>query len=136
MGSSTMRERDTGKQVVTNGAWPGGIVNGVSCFPHTDGQNLALMMCVLFIYGKYSPTLLPVQHAPTAEPGGLGDFNSRDKAWLALWEAGIVIELPIGVLFYYVSALFIHFNIDLASEFSITLSLAQINLMAQFSSRS
>ena len=35
-----------------NGARPGTDVEGVSCFPHTDGQNLALMMCVLFIYGK------------------------------------------------------------------------------------
>ena len=35
-----------------NGARPGGVVDGVSCFPHTDGQNLAIMMCVLFIYGK------------------------------------------------------------------------------------
>ena len=35
-----------------NGARPGTDIEGVSCFPHTDGQNLALMMCVLFIYGK------------------------------------------------------------------------------------
>ena len=35
-----------------NGARPGTKIEGVSCYPHTDGQNLALMMCVLFIYGK------------------------------------------------------------------------------------
>lgn len=35
-----------------NGARPGTEVEGVMCLPHTDGQNLALMMCVLFIYGK------------------------------------------------------------------------------------
>ena len=35
-----------------NGPRPHASVEGVSCQPHTDGQNLAIMMCVLFIYGK------------------------------------------------------------------------------------
>ncbi|KAI1783757.1 hypothetical protein LXA43DRAFT_1102131 [Ganoderma leucocontextum] len=75
-----------------NGARPHASVEGVSCEPHTDAQNLAIMMCALFIYG---------------------DFDWEEKAWLVLWEAGVIIQLPIGVVFYYPSALFIHFNINI-----------------------
>ena len=37
--------------------------------------------------------------------------NRQEKIWLVLWEAGIVIQIPIGVLFLYPSALIMHFNI-------------------------
>ena len=40
-----------------NSARPGTEIKGVSCYPHTNGQNLALMMCVLFIYSKCIPVL-------------------------------------------------------------------------------
>ena len=41
-----------------------------------------------------------------------GTFNSKEKAWLVLWEAGLIIEVPAGVLIFYPSALFTHFNIN------------------------
>lgn len=53
----------------------------------------------------------------TTDNNWIGNFNSKERAWLALWEAGIVVELPIGVLFYYPSALFLHFNIDIEGKY-------------------
>lgn len=34
-----------------------------------------------------------------------------EKVWLVLWEAGLVIQIPLGVLFVYPSALLLHFNV-------------------------
>ena len=45
-----------------------------------------------------------------------GEFNSKEKAWLVLWEAGLVIEVPPGALIYYPSALFTHFNVNLTGR--------------------
>ncbi|PIL27790.1 hypothetical protein GSI_10943 [Ganoderma sinense ZZ0214-1] len=80
-----------------NAARPHAGIEGVSCQPHTDAQNLAIMMCALFVYGKFS----------------FCDFDWNEMAWLVLWEARLIIQLPIGVLFFYPSALFIHFNINI-----------------------
>ncbi|KAF9002856.1 hypothetical protein BDZ89DRAFT_903411, partial [Hymenopellis radicata] len=63
----------------------------VYCDPHVDAKNLALGICIVFVYGF---------------------FNHREKAWLVIWEAGVCIELPPGVFLLYPSALFIHFNVD------------------------
>ncbi|KAI0694477.1 hypothetical protein C8T65DRAFT_698961 [Cerioporus squamosus] len=72
---------------------------GVSTLPHVDGKNLALMVCAVFVWGK---------------------FNSKEKAFLVLWEARLIIELPVGVLILYPSSLFIHFNIDLSTLHVVT----------------
>jgi hypothetical protein len=42
-----------------------------------------------------------------------GKFNSKQRSWLVIWEAGVVIELPAGVFLLYPSALFFHFNVDI-----------------------
>lgn len=39
-------------------------------------------------------------------------FNHRQKAWLVIWEAAIIIEIPPGVFVAYPSSLFYHFNFD------------------------
>ncbi|RPD69242.1 hypothetical protein L226DRAFT_539921 [Lentinus tigrinus ALCF2SS1-7] len=75
-----------------NGARVGAGVDGVMTRPHVDGKNLALMMCVVFVYGN---------------------FNYKEKAWLVLWEANVIIELPPGVFLFYPSSLFTHFNVDI-----------------------
>ncbi|KAL1738552.1 hypothetical protein HDZ31DRAFT_69876 [Schizophyllum fasciatum] len=75
-----------------NAARPGS-VERVHCQPHADYKNLALAVCVVFVYGS---------------------FNHREKCWLVMWEAGIIIQIPPGVIVAYPSALFYHFNIDLA----------------------
>ncbi|KAI0079205.1 hypothetical protein K474DRAFT_1705868 [Panus rudis PR-1116 ss-1] len=36
----------------------------------------------------------------------------KERVWLVLWEAGLVIEVPPGVVILYPSALFLHFNVD------------------------
>ena len=46
----------------------------------------------------------------------VGDFDWKEKAWLVLWEAKLIIQLPIGVFFFYPSALFIHFNINIRGK--------------------
>lgn len=46
-----------------------------------------------------------------------GKFDWHEKAWLVLWEARLIIQLPIGVLFLYPSALFIHFNLNISGDY-------------------
>ncbi len=70
-------------------------VKRVHCDPHVDAKNLALGICIVFVYGF---------------------FNHREKAWLVIWEAGVCIELPPGVFLLYPSSLFIHFNVDLQGK--------------------
>ncbi|KAI1787490.1 hypothetical protein LXA43DRAFT_1028896 [Ganoderma leucocontextum] len=74
---------------------------GVFTRPHADAKNLALMMCAVFVYGR---------------------FDSKEKAWLVLWEAGLIIEVPPGALIYYPSALFTHFNVNLTDLQFVTTS--------------
>ncbi|KAK7047835.1 hypothetical protein VNI00_006163 [Paramarasmius palmivorus] len=73
-------------------------LNGVSvdtdrvhCEPHVDFKNVALGVCMIFVYGH---------------------FNHKERSWLVIWEAGIVLELPPGVFLLYPSSLFLHFNVD------------------------
>ncbi|KAK7043052.1 hypothetical protein VNI00_008790 [Paramarasmius palmivorus] len=73
-------------------------VDRVLCEPHVDFKNVALGVCMIFIYGH---------------------FNHRERCWLVIWEAGIVLELPPGVFLIYPSSLFLHFNIDRA-QFLVT----------------
>ncbi|KAK7019813.1 hypothetical protein VNI00_017902 [Paramarasmius palmivorus] len=71
-----------------------GVVDGyqrVHCQPHVDFKNVALGVCMLFVYGH---------------------FNHRERSWLVIWEAGVVVELPPGVFLLYPSSLFLHFNVD------------------------
>ncbi|KAG1726937.1 hypothetical protein EDB19DRAFT_1914433 [Suillus lakei] len=67
-------------------------VRRVHCSPHVDWKNIAIGICVIFIYG---------------------DFNSKERSWLVIWEAGLVIEMPAGVFVMYPSSLFFHFNVDM-----------------------
>ncbi|KAF9026369.1 hypothetical protein BDZ89DRAFT_1134796 [Hymenopellis radicata] len=66
----------------------------VFCDPHVDFKNLALGVCIVFVYGV---------------------FNHREKAWLVIWEAGVCLELPPGVFLIYPSSLFYHFNVDIVT---------------------
>ncbi|KAG2337864.1 hypothetical protein BDR05DRAFT_838057, partial [Suillus weaverae] len=59
---------------------------------HVDWKNIAIGVCVIFIYGQ---------------------FNSKERSWLVIWEAGLVIEMPPGVFVMYPSSLFFHFNVDI-----------------------
>ncbi|KAL1697720.1 hypothetical protein EV121DRAFT_274905, partial [Schizophyllum commune] len=63
----------------------------VHCYPHVDHMNLAICVCLIFIYGN---------------------FNHRERCWLVIWEAGLIVELPPGVFMAYPSSLFYHWNVD------------------------
>ncbi|KAL0067939.1 hypothetical protein AAF712_005108 [Marasmius tenuissimus] len=63
----------------------------VFCKPHIDFKNLALGVCMIFVYGH---------------------FDHKEKCWLVIWEAGIALELPMGIFVLYPSSLFLHFNVD------------------------
>ncbi len=91
-----------------------GVVDGVSTGPHVDGKNLALMFCAVFVWGKHSHYLLRHNTDHHCRPG---KFNHHEKAWLVLWEAKLIIELPPGVLIFYPSSLFTHFNVDISGQF-------------------
>ncbi|KAK0461844.1 uncharacterized protein EV420DRAFT_1477567 [Desarmillaria tabescens] len=68
-------------------------IRRVQCWPHVDKANLAIGVCVIFIYGKFDHTRF---------------------CWLVIWEARpIIIQLPPGVFLVYPSSLFYHFNIDI-----------------------
>ncbi|KAK1228787.1 hypothetical protein PQX77_008168 [Marasmius sp. AFHP31] len=78
-----------------NGARSKGLkVPRVFCDPHIDFKNLALAVCMIFVYGH---------------------FNHREKCWIVIWEAGIALELPMGVFVLYPSSLFLHFNVDITN---------------------
>ncbi|PPQ98313.1 hypothetical protein CVT26_013513, partial [Gymnopilus dilepis] len=71
--------------------------------PHADAKNI-VGICAVVVY---------------AIPGK--SFNHRKKAWLVLWEAGLVVELPPWVVFLYPSSLLYHFNVDVEDiEFVLT----------------
>ena len=46
-----------------------------------------------------------------------GKFDHKEKAWLVLWEAKLIIEIPPGALILYPSSLFLHFNVDISGVF-------------------
>ncbi|KAL0567433.1 hypothetical protein V5O48_014559 [Marasmius crinis-equi] len=72
----------------------------VFCKPHIDFKNLALAICMIFVYGH---------------------FNHREKCWIVIWEAGVALELPMGVFVLYPSSLFLHFNVDVTNlKFVVT----------------
>ncbi|KAG2092750.1 hypothetical protein BD769DRAFT_1395324 [Suillus cothurnatus] len=77
-----------------NAARPLHHINRVHCSPHVDWKNLAIGVCVIFVYG-------------------LGQFDSTERSWLVIWEAGVIIEMPAGVFVMYPSSLFFHFNVDI-----------------------
>ncbi|KAG6370119.1 hypothetical protein JVT61DRAFT_12419 [Boletus reticuloceps] len=72
------------------GGWP-----RVHTKPHADRKSIAGGNCVLmaFLFEKF-------------------DFKKR--AWLVIWELGLIFEVPIGVALFYPSAVFFHFNIDIS----------------------
>lgn len=88
-----------------NAPWLGSQMEGewegkkrVHCDPHVDFKNLALGVCIVFVFGV---------------------FNHREKAWLVIWEANVFMELPPGAFILYSSSLFFHFNVDLRSKIEI-----------------
>ncbi|KAF7311536.1 DEAD-domain-containing protein [Mycena kentingensis (nom. inval.)] len=68
----------------------------ISCGPHADSKNTATI-CALFVYVLKG-----------------FEFNDDEYIWLVIWEAGVAIQLPAWTLLLYPSALFFHFNIDMA----------------------
>ncbi|KAI0259138.1 hypothetical protein BC834DRAFT_846937 [Gloeopeniophorella convolvens] len=75
-----------------NGILPGD--SRVHCLPHADAKNPAA-----------THWLRTDAYADC--------FNHKYRSWLAIWEAGIIVELPPWVLLVYPSSLFFHFNIDI-----------------------
>ncbi|KAL1737812.1 hypothetical protein HDZ31DRAFT_78864, partial [Schizophyllum fasciatum] len=74
-----------------NAARPLANIERVQCAPHVDHKNLAICVCVILVYGN---------------------FNHRERCWLVIWEAGVIIELPPGVMIGFPSSLFYHWNVD------------------------
>lgn len=48
-----------------------------------------------------------------------GIFNSSERCWLVIWEAGVILEMPPGVFLMYPSSLFVHFNIDVCGKLEL-----------------
>ncbi|KAH7905056.1 hypothetical protein BJ138DRAFT_1118826 [Hygrophoropsis aurantiaca] len=84
-----------------NVPFPNGLPR-VHLFPHTDRKNIAGGYCALYVYTGNEP------------------FRHKEKGWLVIWEAGLILEVPEGVLLFYPSALFYHFNVDIHDIVSVT----------------
>ncbi|KIY60753.1 hypothetical protein CYLTODRAFT_495533, partial [Cylindrobasidium torrendii FP15055 ss-10] len=94
----------------------------VDCWPHVDAANLAIGVCVIFIFGEAS---LAPWDFPDSVDGPSGWFASDEVCWLVIWEANIMIELPAGVFLAYPSSLFYHFNINI-EDIEVDLRRAQL----------
>ena len=88
-----------------------GEVERVHCMPHVDSKNIAIGLCALYIYGTLLLLFLFITNLRL-----IGFFNSKERSWLCIWEAGVIIELPPHSFFLYPSAIFYHFNIDVCGE--------------------
>lgn len=95
----------------------------VVCDPHLDRMNLALMICVLFIYGELLPsTLISLICC-------VGFFDSKTKFWLVIWELGIIIELPAGVFLAYPSSIFFHWTVG---ELRLAVNVLRFDWLIEF----
>lgn len=95
-----------------NGAWPGK-TDRVYCEPHVDWKNIAIGVCLVFVYGEL--IMAKSCYSCTKFRRFTGNFDHRRKAWLVIWEAGVIIEIPAGVFVAYPSSLFYHFNWDIGT---------------------
>ncbi|RXW21044.1 hypothetical protein EST38_g4821 [Candolleomyces aberdarensis] len=77
-----------------NGIFPG--QQRIHTDPHADPKNV-VGACVIFVY---------------VIPGS--SFDHKVRSWFVIWEAGVIIELPPWVAFFYPSSIFIHFNCDMS----------------------
>jgi hypothetical protein len=103
-----------------NAPHPDKEIKWVHCQPHVDAKNLAIGVCILWIYGEPGPSSTHTFfHQFSLHV--LGKFDSKSLSWLVIWEAGIIIELPPGVFLMYPSSLFFHFNIDMEDMVLFTL---------------
>jgi len=97
-----------------NVAPPESQASRVHCLPHIDCKNIALGLCMIFVYHGDSECLFHlaldrIQRTPNRP----GPFNHREYCWLVLWEAKVIIQIPPGVFVLYPSSLFHHFNVDI-----------------------
>ena len=99
-----------------NAPYPQAGVKEVLCRPHIDAMNVAIGICVVLVYyvgqGELYSSFSCFCSVFFTVPK-----DRCEKVWLVLWEAGIIIQIPIGVLFIYPSALIMHFNVRLEGWF-------------------
>jgi hypothetical protein len=72
---------------------------------------ITVIMALMAINARMANTLFP-----DVTETIIGAFNSKERSWLVIWEAGIVIEMPAGVFVMYPSSLFYHLNIDMCGK--------------------
>lgn len=53
--------------------------------------------------------------------------EADELIWLVMWEAGLIIQVPAGVLILYPSALLLHFNFDISSRSHLSLALVYLH---------
>ncbi|KAG9308130.1 hypothetical protein JVU11DRAFT_12483 [Chiua virens] len=91
----------------------------VHTLPHADHKNIAGGICALMAYSqkrRCSLFLIPFKLKVDLE-----SFNSKERTWLVIWELRVILELPLGVVLLYPSALFYHFNIDITGMWAFFL---------------
>ncbi|TFK60101.1 hypothetical protein BDN72DRAFT_864624 [Pluteus cervinus] len=69
-------------------------VGRVHCAPHVDSKNI-VGVCAVLVY-----------ELPNS------NFNHKERSWLVLWDAGVMVEIAPWMVVFYPSSLFYHFNID------------------------
>lgn len=98
---------------------PAGKIRNVFCTPHTDSKNGAILLCTVFVYyygdcALFLLYLVALFCTNLLATPGKGDADK--KIWLVFWEAGLIIQVPVGVFIVYPSALFLHFNVNIDGE--------------------
>ncbi len=87
--------------------------------PHLDFKN-PIAVCLVYVFckkGCESQFVSIAQNEYYAQHCVLKvEFCHKEKAWLVIWELGVVVELPPGVFALFPSSLLYHFNIDIEGE--------------------
>ncbi len=93
-----------------NGIFPG---MGSCSLPPSCRFQKTLLASVFFTSIAYpGVSLLLYESFLLCLPSLLAEFKSKERSWLVIWELGIVVELPPGVIALYPSSLFLHWNVD------------------------
>ena len=98
-----------------NAPYPKEGIHEVICRPHIDAMNSAIYVCAVLVYYFGARVYLfgPVFSYVSIDFATLltAPEDRREKVWLVIWEAGLIVQIPISILFLYPSALIMHFNI-------------------------
>ncbi|KAG2145924.1 hypothetical protein DEU56DRAFT_788754 [Suillus clintonianus] len=70
-----------------------GLVKHIHCSLHVDCKNIVIDICDIFVYSRQLVFLFLFSNEAKQ-----GNFNSKEKSWLVVWGAGLMLEVSAGIL--------------------------------------